>query len=303
MVFSGNQLKNLGKRLRDGSATKDDHHELAVFRQYRDKSLLTCGLLITTALESANIRFVVGGRSKRTKSIIRKLSRDRNKSMDLSRMADLVGLRVIVADIEGQNRALTKIRSTFDVKREFDDRETSQPYHRVHVIVETETGPVEIQVRTLLQHLWANESETFGERVKEGIMDTRTEVYLKELAKLVRGIDSGQRSIKDAELTTDIGKARAPLSYGFQKLSENFNKYASDGQHENSNRTFLFVHDTETNEITRADEYPNSQREEALREYEALSASLDSIRYDVLILNGANQNGIQITHPRLFSVI
>ena len=59
--------------------------------------------------------FILSGRLKRNKSIIRKLIREPN--MDLSRMSDIAGLRIIVKDIESQLQLSSVVESSMDTEK------------------------------------------------------------------------------------------------------------------------------------------------------------------------------------------
>ena len=101
--LSGNALKRLGKRLRDGERESEDIEMLEQYRRSFDRLLLKTAFAVDASLRESGIAYFMAGRSKRTKSILRKLERPQNRGMDLSRMCDIVGLRVITQDIETQD--------------------------------------------------------------------------------------------------------------------------------------------------------------------------------------------------------
>ena len=70
--FSQGAIRKLGKRLRDGSRYEKDLAFLENFRKSHDSLLLAYCLLISKALRDVPIKFLLAGRPKRTKSIIRK---------------------------------------------------------------------------------------------------------------------------------------------------------------------------------------------------------------------------------------
>jgi ppGpp synthetase/RelA/SpoT-type nucleotidyltranferase len=75
-------------------------------------------------------------------------------------MQDIAGCRVVVADIQEQGRFVELLKSDFPTQRVEDRRKKpSHGYRAVHVIVQSAGKSVEIQVRTMLQHLWAQVSE------------------------------------------------------------------------------------------------------------------------------------------------
>lgn len=258
---------------------------------------------LSEELAASNMDHVIAGRSKRTKSIIRKLSRPQNKGMDLSRMNDLVGLRIIVKDRQDQNSVVDSLHAAFPNSEVIDDRDGSDHYHRLHVIYAAPTGPLEIQVRTLLQHLWADESETFGENVKGGAATGEKKEYLEELSARVRDIEQGSLNLEDASLASRLGKERAPFRFGYRAMRDAFEEANAAPTTAPATNTFLCVYDARTNEITRQDEYTPGEREEALREYERLSRELRADRYDVFILNCATSDDVKVTHFRIHSAL
>src|SRR5262249_47175883 len=156
------------KRLRDGTETPEDITLLEDYRTTFDPLLIETSAKVDCALARSGLPFVLSGRSKRTKSIIRKLQRLQNAGMDLSRMGDIVGIRVIIDSIKNQDAAIALLSRELVTKDVYDYRKQDRGYRSVHVLTRHEEKLLEIQIRTLPQHLWAIESEAFGEQVKEG---------------------------------------------------------------------------------------------------------------------------------------
>ena len=259
---------------------------------------------LSMELAKSKIDHVIAGRSKRTKSIIRKLSRPENIGMDLSRMDDVIGLRIIVKDRPDQDSVEDLLGDLFPDSRFIDDRDGGELYHRLHVIYSAPSGPLEIQIRTLLQHLWANESETFGENVKGGAAIGEIKEYLEELSALVRKIEKGDLNLEDVSLTSRLGKERDPFRFGYRTMRNAFVEVNANRITMPATNTFLCVYDTQTNEITRQDKYKIVERERALKEYEKLSREyINSDRYDVFILNCATEDGVKVTHFRIYSAL
>ena len=109
-------------------------------------------------------RCVVAQRLKRMPQIIKKLAR--YDKMHLARMQDLGGCRIVLADLDAVNAAARLIRSygtnRWTVKHEADYREEGRSdtgYRALHMIVVREERLIEIQLRTLRQHAWAEAVE------------------------------------------------------------------------------------------------------------------------------------------------
>lgn len=101
------------------------------------------------------------GRRSPQAPIVEKLHRE---SIRLSQIQDIAGCRVIVVDIVEQEKVLASLRAAFPRASTVDRRlNPSFGYRAVHVISRTFGQLVEIQVRTSLQHLWAEFSEKFSD--------------------------------------------------------------------------------------------------------------------------------------------
>lgn len=116
------------------------------------------------------LKVEISGRpAKTTISISEKLYRS---PMRLSQMADIAGCRIIVPDMIVQGEYACKIGDLFNSKIVDRIKEPSYGYRAIHVIVKRGIFSVEVQIRTELQHLWAELSEKlvdlFGSEVKYG---------------------------------------------------------------------------------------------------------------------------------------
>jgi putative GTP pyrophosphokinase len=108
-----------------------------------------------------------GRPAKSTGSLIEKLHRE---SIRLTQVQDIAGCRVIVTDITNQDRVVALLRAVFPGVTVVDRREhSSYGYRAVHVIVNVSGSLVEIQIRTSLQHLWAELSEKLSDVVDSAI--------------------------------------------------------------------------------------------------------------------------------------
>lgn len=101
--------------------------------------------------------FPTGRLAKSTLSIVEKLRRE---SIRLSQMQDIAGCRVVVTNVVQQDRFVATLKTEFSGASVIDRRDKpSYGYRAVHVIAEISGKPIEIQVRSSLQHLWAELSE------------------------------------------------------------------------------------------------------------------------------------------------
>ena len=167
-MLSRSQIERLGERLVRSSPPAAD--DLAALHEL----LLVYG----DALEEAVTQVQTGlhltptSRVKSTGTIIEKLHRYGGSW--LKSIQDLAGMRIVGRfDRTGQDELVARLVELFDGERPprvVDRRqEPSYGYRAVHVIVVVRSVPVEIQVRTQLQHEWADMFEKLADRIGRGI--------------------------------------------------------------------------------------------------------------------------------------
>ena len=172
--MSRTQVQRLGERLAAGSEDDADRQAL--------EELIACHLAI---IEVARPRvdnlselistgsLHISHRAKTTTTIIEKLQRE--SGMSLARMQDLAGIRIVGGITEAEQDSLAaEIVRRFPpaprVARIVDRR--AQPrygYRAVHVVVCLDGISIEIQVRTLVQHMWADCMERIADRLGRDI--------------------------------------------------------------------------------------------------------------------------------------
>jgi ppGpp synthetase/RelA/SpoT-type nucleotidyltranferase len=181
--LSKTQIDRLGDRLRKGSPTEAD---LRLLDDYR----LSFGEAYDTVVRTVRDQFKLeptGRPAKSTSSIIEKLNRE---TIRLSQMQDIAGCRVLVADVAEQDRVVASLRSVFPDASVVDRRANpSYGYRAVHVIAEISGKSIEIQVRSPLQHLWAEFSEALSDvvdpNIKYGRGNDKIRHMLTEVSVLV----------------------------------------------------------------------------------------------------------------------
>jgi len=150
------QLNKIGERLRKNQGTEDDLRKLDEFRLSFEPAYQK------VFQELTSMELNPGGRpQKTTQSIVAKLERERTR---LSRMQDIAGCRVEVENLIEQDRVVDELKTKFPMTNVLDRRaKPSHGYRAVHVIVTIDRCPVEIQVRTSLQHSWASAAEKLSD--------------------------------------------------------------------------------------------------------------------------------------------
>jgi len=152
MPISKTQIDRLGDRLKGGPHTESD---LRLLDDYRRSFGEAYEAVIRTIRQLGE--FPTGRLAKSTLSIVEKLRRE---SIRLSQMQDIAGCRVVVKSIVEQDQFIASLITDFSGASVIDRRDNpSYGYRAVHIIAEISGMPIEIQVRSSLQHLWAEVSE------------------------------------------------------------------------------------------------------------------------------------------------
>jgi len=169
MTLTKSQIERLGVRLvRSNPPAAEDLaalHELLL--SYGD----ALEEAVTTVQRSLGI--TPSSRVKTTGTILEKL--ERYGGSWLKSIQDLAGMRIVgTFDRRGQDALVAQLVELFSdgkrAPRVVDRREEpSHGYRAVHVIVSVRSLPVEIQIRTPLQHEWADLFEKLADRIGRNI--------------------------------------------------------------------------------------------------------------------------------------
>ena len=152
MPVSKTQIDRLGDRLKGSPHTESD---LRLLDDYRRSFGEAYEAVVRTIRQRGE--FPTGRLAKSTLSIVEKLRRE---SIRLSQMQDIAGCRVVVRSIVEQEQFVASLTADFPEASVIDRRDNSSyGYRAVHIIAEISGKPIEIQVRSSLQHLWAEVSE------------------------------------------------------------------------------------------------------------------------------------------------
>ncbi len=157
--LSKTQIDRLGNRLREGPPTEED---LVLLDEYRR----SFGEAYETVLGTIREKLLLDptGRWPKTETSI--LNKLRRESIRLSQVQDIAGCRIVIRDMAEQDQVVGALRGVFPSASMIDRRTNpSHGYRAIHIIAKVSGMNVEIQIRTLLQHLWARLSEIFSDGV------------------------------------------------------------------------------------------------------------------------------------------
>ncbi|MBU6474859.1 MAG: RelA/SpoT domain-containing protein, partial [Alphaproteobacteria bacterium] len=157
--------------------------------------------------------YYIAQRLKRKPQIIRKLNR---LSVRLSQLQDIGGCRIIVeknSDVISLLKYLeghTTEKSVYSIKNMTDYRERGRDdtgYRALHVLLERNGYALELQIRSQIQHYWAESIErtsvVYGHHLKEQEGDRRVINYFKMLSDAFYEVEAGRNPSREKRLEID----------------------------------------------------------------------------------------------------
>lgn len=160
--------------------------------------------------------YIIVQRLKRKPQILRKLKRF---NVRLTQLQDIGGLRIIVdqnSDVDKLIKYITsklKSQKSLQIKRIVDYRERGRDdsgYRATHIILERDGVFLELQIRSRIQHYWAElierTSVIYGHVIKELDGDSAVIDYFKKLSDLFYLIETGQKP--DVNQKIDVERKR-----------------------------------------------------------------------------------------------
>jgi putative GTP pyrophosphokinase len=192
-VATRSQIDRLGEQLRRGPIHEE---HLRALDEYRRSYTRAYGIVIDVLREQLKVQ-ATGRPAQSTAAITEKLKRE---SIRLTQMQDVSGCRLVVPDLRKQDVIVREIVDLFPRASIVDRRKRpSHGYRAVHIVVEIEDKAVEVQVRSVLQHLWAELSEKFADlvdaAVKYGGGPAELRQFLDRLSKLVADSEDHHREM------------------------------------------------------------------------------------------------------------
>ena len=179
--YTGNQINKAGKIISDPFSTSKEYDDaITILNNWRAAHAYPLQVICSN-LRNKNPNAIVVQRLKRLDSIIGKIQRFPN--MQLYKMQDLGGCRVIVDTIEQVYESLNQYKTSsirHILKREYDYIANPKPsgYRSYHMVYQFHSDKkdtynknmfIEIQFRTKLQHIWATAVEMMGIYTKSNL--------------------------------------------------------------------------------------------------------------------------------------
>ena len=180
------------------------------FRSIHNHPLIVFRMSLNRKLKNLSGDVLISQRLKRAPSIVNKLKIQ--KSMSLSQMQDIGGLRAVVTDLEELYKLRNLIRdgekqiafkSTFIKETDYVKTPKESGYRSIHLIYKYDKNVlvnsqcrIEIQLRTKIHHAWATAVEVIGtylrQPLKQSFGDTELLELFKDISKVFILIENNQ---------------------------------------------------------------------------------------------------------------
>lgn len=189
------QIDKLGDRIRKSAIVSDD--DRAQLREILATHLAPMEFVQETL--QTRLGLVVRARPKTEKSTIEKLRRNPR----LSTIQDLAGVRIILAERDPACAAVVARRARSLLEGRYQDRRShpSHGYRALHLAVQHDGCWIEVQIRTRLQHRWAEIFEKLADVVGRQVRYGSPATYPDDQA-LVDAMHSASRNIAAIETLT-----------------------------------------------------------------------------------------------------
>ncbi len=170
--YSKTKIDKAGETLKSKSVSSDEKIKaldiLSNWRAIHAVPLDTFSRILKARAQKIDSTAIVAQRLKRTPSILIKLSN--HKTMRLSAMQDIGGLRCILKDTEDVYKLLdlykkSRSKHTVSSMDDYIQDPKKDGYRGIHLVYKLSKNPtiyLEIQLRSQLQHIWATGVEVFG---------------------------------------------------------------------------------------------------------------------------------------------
>ena len=266
-ILSKTQIDRLGDRLKKDPHTESD---LRLLDDYRRSFGEAYEAVVRTLRE--RLQNPTGRPAKSTVSIVEKLRRE---SIRLSQMQDIAGCRVVVTNVVEQERSIALLSAAFPGASVIDRRDNpSYGYRAIHIIAELSGMPIEIQVRSSLQHLWAELSEKSSDvldpTIKYGGGPDEWRSFLTKNSEIVASYEEWEKARSEAVAASEV------MMTAYEEFKKAGAELPESDLHDHEVQEALVMLADATREMERAEQEDQEDREEMGRVWSMLTDSLNT---------------------------
>lgn len=224
MRLTNSEVNKLGDRLRTTTrVSPDDLAQLQDLRREHQSAMYGAQLRLVAEFGAEGL---TTSRLKTVQTLVGKLRRE--SGMELARMQDIAGLRIVRDMALGEQTDLAvRIATLFDGGKLVDRRtKPSYGYRAVHVVAKVDGRLVEIQVRTVMQDRWAQiverMADPWGRQIRYGQPPDRPDEHVGQMTRafvveLVRRLSP---IIESSEQTGSARQLRVPNQVYAQQVRQ-----------------------------------------------------------------------------------
>lgn len=319
--YSKSEINKAGKTIADKNSSKKERQDaLKVLNNWRSSHAYPLQV-IASNLRSKNPDSIVVQRLKRLDSITGKI--ERFPKMDLYRMQDLGGCRVIVDSIDEVYSAMNQYKSSrirHTLKREYDyiQNPKESGYRSYHMVYQFHSDRketynknmlIEIQFRTKIQHTWATAVEMMGIYTKSNLKSSQGNEDILRFFTLVSSIlalkegtpvcpntsesaDELIKEIKSLDSKHNIVSTLSGLNVAIDFDEKNENK---------KNNYYILILDY-TRKRMRIKSFETKNIEVATEVYNQLEGELESDK-NIVLVSASSFDSLRAAYPNYFTDI
>ncbi len=320
-VYSKERVKKAGARIVRAPLDSDEFKTaVPIFHNWRSAHAFPTQILLDFLRKNAlrvDSQAAVVQRLKRVRSIARKLFREKN--MSLSRMEDIGGCRAVVDgtdDVYALYNNLKRSRTRHDLFRERDYIAHPKPsgYRGIHLIYRYKGGkakfnglPVELQLRSKIQHSWATAVEVVDAFTKQALKASTGEHNWLEFFKyasaefaILEGCDFGPE-LADHDTLKELKKYATRLDVDSKLNALNVVTKHLTSDRSSKDGYYLLQLDLETHRIN-ISKFKKTELEKATSSYDAMEqeSGSDSSK-DIVLVSAASLRDLKRAYPNYFS--
>lgn len=325
MEYSKSKIDKSGRVLSLAGDIDEEYLELEdVFDSYRAQHLEPLSQLtidLQRWLHEYGNGYYIAQRLKRKPQILRKLKR---LSVRLTQLQDIGGCRIIVNSNKDVNDLVLfvegKISSQSNLKklRLTDYREKGRDvtgYRSVHMMIEADKRVLELQIRSRIQHYWAESIERtsviYGRHLKEQDGDPEVISYFKELSDVFYEIESGRDPSVQSKISLDKRRVKAQEIIELSDKNKVFDSFVNEdivktltstqGLSESLNN-WIIVFDWNSGDFITW-ESVGRNTEEAVKKYVEYENQFTSDKnYEVVMIGSSDIATVRQTHSHYFGI-
>ena len=319
--YSGNQINKAGKIIADPFSTSEEYNEaLNILNNWRAAHAYPLQVICSN-LRNKNPNAIVVQRLKRLDSIIGKIQRF--PDMQLYKMQDLGGCRVIVDTIKQVYKSVNKYKSSHIrhiFKREYDyiANPKFSGYRSYHMVYQFHSDTkdtynknmfIEIQFRTKLQHIWATAVEMMGIYTKSNLKSSQGDYDILRFFTLVSSLfaleegtpvcPNTSESIKDLLVEIKYLNKKHNILSTLSGLNVTIDYTGKNKNTKDKNLYYILLLDYQKMSVS-IRSFVSSKIENATKAYSQIEQNTNK---NVVLVSATSFNTLRLAYPNYFADI